>query len=44
MRGKTRKRNKEIRDNLGIESNEEKITENCLRWFGHVYRGFEHNY
>lgn len=44
MSGKTRKdrtTNKVIRYNLGVTSIEDKIRENRLRWFGHVYRRLE---
>jgi len=39
MCGNTRRdkvRNKEIRTKIGVASAEEKIRENCLRWFDHA--------
>lgn len=38
VRQKDRIRNDRISDNPGVASFENKIRENCLRWFGHVYR------
>jgi len=31
-------RNEDIRTKIGVASIEEKMRENCLRWFGHVRR------
>ena len=33
-------RNEDIRTKIGVASIEEKMRENCLRWFGHVRRRF----
>lgn len=38
LRQKDRIRNDHIRDSPGVASIENKIRENCLRWFGHAYR------
>ena len=41
MYGNTRRdevRNEDIRTKIGVASIEEKMRENCLRWFGHVRR------
>lgn len=41
MTGETRKdriTNRDIRDNVWVTPLEDKTRENCLRWFGHVYR------
>lgn len=35
---KEKKRNEDIIDNIGVAPIEDNIRENCLRWFGHVYR------
>lgn len=35
---KRKERNEDIIDNIGVAPIEDNIRENCLRWFGHVYR------
>lgn len=35
---KDRIRNKVIKDSLGIAPIEDKVRENCLKWFGNIYR------